>query len=44
MKDKIDLVKELLASGQISKDWVIKNILNDIAKDSRKDKIKRIFF
>jgi hypothetical protein len=43
MKSKFDLVKELMITGEVSKDWIIENILTDIRKDSRKEKIKRLF-
>jgi hypothetical protein len=46
MKDKIDLMKELMVTGnyhQLSKDWILKNILNMTKKSLRKERIKRIF-
>jgi|Laugresu1bdmlbsd_1035121.scaffolds.fasta_scaffold131324_2 anti-sigma28 factor (negative regulator of flagellin synthesis) len=45
MKDKIDLMKELIITGnyQLSKDWILKNILNMTKKSLRKERIKRIF-
>ncbi len=43
MKDKIDLLKELMITGEISQDWILENILNINKKDLRKEKIKKIF-
>jgi hypothetical protein len=43
MKNKIDLVKELMITGQISQDWILENIFNINKKALRKDKIKKIF-
>jgi hypothetical protein len=43
MKNKIDLVKELMITGQISQDWILENILNFNKKVLRKEKIKKIF-
>jgi hypothetical protein len=43
MKDKIDLMKELMVTGQISQDWILENILNMAKKSLRKEKIKRLF-
>jgi hypothetical protein len=34
MKDKIDLMKKLMVTGQINQDWILENILN-INKDSK---------
>jgi hypothetical protein len=43
MKDKIDLLKELMINSEISQDWILGNILNINKKDLRKEKIKKIF-
>jgi len=43
MKNKIDLVKKLMITGQISQDWILENILNFNKKVLRKEKIKKIF-
>ncbi len=43
MKDKIDLLKELMITGQISQDWILENILNMNKKSLRKEKIKKLF-
>jgi hypothetical protein len=47
MKNKIDLVKELMITGEVKsflrKDWIMENILNITKKSLRKDKIKKIF-
>ncbi len=42
MKDKIDLLKELMITGQISQDWILENILNMNKKSLRKEKIKKL--
>jgi hypothetical protein len=43
MKNKIDLMKELMITGEISQDWILENIFNINKKSLRKEKIKRIF-
>ncbi len=44
MRDKIDLMKELMTGNyEVSKDWILKNILNMTKKSLRKERIKRIF-
>lgn len=43
MKDKIDLMKELMITGQISQDWILENIFNINKKILRKEKVKKIF-
>ena len=43
MKNKFDLLKELMITGEVSKDWIMENILNITKKSLRKDKIKKLF-
>ncbi len=43
MKNKIDLIKELMITGQISQDWILENIFDINKKVLRKEKIKKIF-
>ena len=40
---KIELVKELMITGHLSQDWIMKNILMIDKQSTRKEKIKKIF-